>query len=287
MGLQAYLDGFYNFKVNLERFSTSAKEVRDGIFGPMVYRAERGVPVLTTLCMVPQGQSMGTLMDKDLTRGSGVKLFTGRRAGAEVRLQLASCDLLKNGKLKQLQKSTGCHFEMKQKHVQAFHRADKSVAAVFLVQCTIESCQGELLKSAAVHLRLQEAEDCQILAVARPPPGAEFAAAREEVGVISFGEASADTGMYVRHPTAGSMFCERIGSTEACMKLIADESTQEATRLSAVLFVCLTMASRVRYNMSVAVQASLSANGLLKAWRKGHDDTCKLDSKAVQLSLLV
>ena len=79
----------------------------------------------------------------------------------------------------------------------------------------------------------------------------------------------------------------KAGRTEVFLKLQADDGTQEQNSLSAVLFVALaTTAFRLRYSMSVTVQASVSASGLMKAWGKGHDDVFTLDSKEVQHTLM-
>lgn len=224
---------------------------------------------------------MGPNMDEDYQKKLGAILYLGRCEYTEVRCTLASFDLLKASTYGQLLQSSGCLFEMEQKDVKALHCADSSAAAVFLLQCTVRSCEGRL-KSAAVHLHLQDCEVCQLLAVAQPPPGAEFAAARELNGMISFEETSSERGMYVRHPTVGRILVGKVGHTGASIKLLPDEGAQELSRLSAVLFVCIAPLT-LSVNMSVTVKATLSASGLLKAWRKGDNETFSSGNKEVQL----
>ena len=248
-------------------------------------------------------------VDYDLTKLMGVRLYPGRREYAELCFEMASCDLVRAGSLSHIFSlahfsslghifglghifTSGCQFHMTQKDVKALHRADKSVAAVFLLECSVTSTTGKL-RSADVRLSLENSEGCHFLAIGRPPPGAEFAAARELDGDIRFEEVSltererGNRGMYVGHPTFGTMACGKLGSTEAFMKLLADDGTQELDRLSAVMFLCLATTSfRMSYSMCVTVQASVSAGGWMRGWGNGHDDIFSLDSKEVQLATM-
>lgn len=226
-------------------------------------------------------------MDRDFRKCLGGRPYEGRRESFEISATLASCDLTRADKSGLTLTPHGCHFEMLQRDVLDFQFADQSIAAVFLLDCSVQSNTGKL-KSAAVHLSIQECEDYRFLAVARPPFAAEYAAPQEINGSIQFEESTPGKGIYVGHHTSGTMFCDGVGSTRASMKLFPEpeQGIQELSCLSALLLVCLSASSRLRFDISVSVQASLSKGGILKKWRKGLYDTFVLCSKKVQLSLM-
>ena len=283
------------YKVGLQRFQEAYKRAIELNGGTEV------CPSLATCCSIMQiapkvsptldcgclqGLRLNAYMDLDMRDCMGADMDNeGRREEDEIRVDLASFDLIKPGGT-WIWPSHDCHFELVQQDIIAFPRADMSEGAffgvAFLLKCTVQSKSGKL-RGAEVHLSINEREDFVFLDIAMPPKGVDFVAPHEVGGVIEFKEGKPWNRLFVDHQTFGAMSCGMLGSKEAFVRLCPDQGTQEVSCLSAVVLVCLTDSEGTSFDMFASVGASLSHTGVLRKLRKSNH-TYRIGGKKVQLS---
>ena len=163
--------------------------------------------------------------------------------------------------------------------------------AVYLLQAIVcsNTCR---LREATITLSLIDCEELQVVAIAKPPVGAECIKPLDASGTISFEETSYDVGhapgrvLYVGHETSGTTSACMVDSTTALMQMLPDKASQEVDCLSGLLLVSIKAdASKSTFKMAISVEASRSVSGLFKKCRKGHNDTVGITNKPFELNL--
>ena len=227
--------------------------------------------------MCLQEPQFHTAMDEEMY--FGLVVDDERDEYSEIRETLASFDLKYPGGT-YMMPSHDCHFkfELVQQDADVFKRADGSKGATFVLKATVQSKSRKLT---GAELQFSAGDPASFLYISMPPDGAEFVTPQEVDGIIEVREGK--PGLYIGYQTLGAASCGSIGSQNALVRLDPDQSTQEVGCLSVVVLVCLPDASKMRYDMDVSVQASLSNNSFLRGWRKSRRT---IGNRKVQLALI-
>lgn len=209
----------------------------------------------------------------------GLEVDDERDEKLEIRKSLAIFDLTNPGG-SWILPSRDCHFELVQQDVTVFECADGSQGAAFVLKATVQSKSGKLT---GAEIRLSVEDSDVILDVTMPPDGAEFVTPEEVDGAIELKVGK--PGLFVGYQTFGTTSCGMLGSKEAVVSLSLnpDQGTRVTSCLSAIVLVCLPDADRLRFDMHVSVQASLSTAGFLKGGRRRNH---RIGNDKVKLALI-
>ena len=156
----------------------------------------------------------------------------------------------------------------------------------FLLKLNAESRSGKL-RGAEARLSIGLHEGIDLLDIAKPPDGLLFAEPQEVDGVFQIVKSEPGFGLFVGHETVGMTSCGLLGKKGAIIRLSPDQGPQGATRLSGVVVLCLPLSSRLKFNMSITVQASFLPAGPLEGQSQSSDrGSVRVASKTVQLVLM-
>ena len=238
-----------------------------------------------------QENTLGTYLDRDITKCLGGLEPVGRPDPREVQVAAFAMKDERSGPLASLQNSS-VRVEIFQKDLMAFERSDHYSTVIFLLQCCVESAgKGPSLIGAT--FKLSTGRGGGFLAADVPPGGAEYTGAAEEGGQIVFKESSANEGIYVAYKTSGEVKCTRAGGGAIHLDMEAPSSGDGATKaLSGLVLLCASLPSGLALEISLMAKVRIAArNRILRSVMGKHQQGGKekeliMQDKAIQLPLM-